>query len=83
MQTQIRNVRITLATLGLWTIVAGFMDIFVAITQLRTWQGDPLSGASIVALLLGVLLAVGGASLVVRGIKYQSSASHTGRWNGH
>ena len=82
MQTQTRKVRITLTALGLWTIVAGFIDIFVATTQLRGWRGDPLSDASIVALLLGVLLAVGGASLVVRGMKYQSRASHTGRWSG-
>jgi len=75
MQTQIRYVRLTLTALGLWTVMLSFIVIFRATTQLRAWQGDALSDASIVAILLGVLLAVGGGCLVVRGIKYQSRAA--------
>jgi len=50
-------------------------DIFGAITQLRAWQGDALYDVSIVCLLLGVLLALGGGGLAFRGIKYRSSDS--------
>ena len=52
-----------------------FLVIFRAITQLRAWQGDALSDASIVALLLGVLLALGGGCLALRGIKHGSRAA--------
>ncbi len=52
-----------------------FLVIFRAITQLRAWQGDALSYASIVALLLGVLLALGGGCLALRGIKHGSRAA--------
>ena len=58
----------------LMTVVLSAMSIFQAIAQLRTWQDDARSGASIVALLLGVLLADGGGCLVVRGSKYQGRA---------
>ena len=52
-----------------------FLVIFRAITQLRAWQGDALSDASIVALLLGVLLALGGGCLAIRGIKHGCRAA--------
>jgi len=51
------------------------MVIFGAINQLRAWQGDALYDVSIVCLLLGVLLALGGGGLAFRGIKYRSSDS--------
>jgi len=75
MQNQIRYVRLALTALGLWTVMLSFMVIFRAITQLRAWQGDALSDASIVALLLGVLLALGGGCLAIRGIKHGCRAA--------
>jgi len=74
MQNQIRHVRLALTALGLWTVTLSFMVIFGAINQLRAWQGDALYDVSIVCLLLGVLLALGGGGLAFRGIKYRSSA---------
>jgi hypothetical protein len=55
MQTRIRYVRVGLTVLGLWTLMVSFVVIFRAITQLRAWQGDALSDASMVVLLLGIL----------------------------
>ncbi len=75
MKNQIRYVRLALTALGLWTVMLSFLVIFRAITQLRAWQGDALSDASIVALLLGVLLALGGGCLALRGIKQGSRAA--------
>ena len=75
MQTQIRNVRLALTALGLWTVMLSFLVIFRAITQLQAWQGDALSDACIVALLLGVLLALGGGCLAIRGIKHGCRAA--------
>lgn len=72
MQNQIRYIRLALIVLGLWTVTLSFMIIFGAIAQLRAWQGDALSDASIVALLLGVLLTLGGGCLALRGIKFGS-----------
>jgi hypothetical protein len=69
MQNQIRSVRLAITAVGLLTLMLSFIVIFRAITQLRAWQGDALSDASIVALLLGVLLALSGGCLAVRGIK--------------
>jgi len=76
MQTQIRNYRILLTALGLQTVMASCMPIYGSINllRLRAWQDDPLSGAAIVALLLGIFLAVGGVILVLRAIKYQGRA---------
>ena len=74
MQNRIRFVRLALTALGVWTVIQSFIVIFRAINQWRGWQGDALSDASIVALLLGVLLALGGGCLALRGIKYQSPA---------
>jgi hypothetical protein len=71
MQNQIRSVRLAITAVGLLTVMLSFIVIFRAITQLRAWQGDALSDASIVALLLGVLLALGGGCLALRGMKYQ------------
>ena len=67
--------RVVLIALGLQTIAASTMGIYGGVAQLRAWQGDPLSGASIVALLLGILLAIGGGWLVLRGIKFQDHAA--------
>ncbi len=67
--------RIVLIAIGLQTVAAGIMGIYGGITQLRAWQGDPLSGASAVALLLGLLLGIGGVWLVLRGIKYRRHAA--------
>lgn len=63
--------RILLTGLGLQTIAASGMGIYGGITQYRAWHGDPLASASLVALLLGILLAFGGGWLVLRGLKYQ------------
>ena len=73
MTMQIR--RIIIIALGMQTVVAGFMGIRGAINQMRAWQGDPLSEASFVLLLLGILLAIGGGWLVLRGIKYRGDAA--------
>jgi len=73
MQTDMKAVRFILIALGLWTLLLGLMVIFSAVAQLRTFQEDPLSDASIVLLFLGVLLALGGACLAHRGLKYGTS----------
>ena len=70
-QKQIIYTRVALASVGVLTICAGLMVILNAITQLRTWEGDPLSDASIALLFLGALLALGGGCLARRGMKYQ------------
>ena len=44
-------------------------------SEVTAWQDDPLFDASIVVLLLGLLLALGGGCLVLRGIKYQGRAA--------
>ncbi len=75
MQNQIRSVRLAITAVGLLTVMLSFIVIFRAITQLRAWQGDALSDASIVALLLGVLLALGGGCLALRGMKHGSHAA--------
>ena len=75
MQTQIRTLRIILIYIGFQTIAASAMPIYGGITQLRAWRGDPLSAASIVVLMLGLLMAIGGVVLVRRGIKYQGRAA--------
>jgi hypothetical protein len=53
-----------------WTVTESLIVTFSVVTQLSKWQGDPLSGAVVVALLLGVLLALGGRFLVARGAKH-------------
>jgi hypothetical protein len=73
MQPGIRNCRVILAVLALMTLGAGFMGIYGSITQLDAWQVDP--GSVVVALLLSILLVVGGGCLLQRGIKYQGHAT--------
>jgi hypothetical protein len=74
MQHDIRNPRIILTirillTIGaLLTLSGSLMGIYGTITQLEAWQDDPVS--VIVAVLLSVLLLVGGGCLLRRGIKY-------------
>jgi hypothetical protein len=75
MQTQIRNRRIILTYLGLQTIAASAMPIYGGITQLRAWRDDPLFDASVVVLMLGILMTIGGVVLVRCGIKYQGHAA--------
>ena len=74
MQHDIRNLRIILAIRILLTITAlltlsgSLMGVYGTITQLQAWQADPVS--VIVAVLLSILLLVGGGCLLRRGIKY-------------
>ncbi len=74
MQHDIRNPRIILAIRILLTITAlmtlsgSLMGMYGTITQLQAWQDDPVS--VIVAVLLSVLLLVGGGCLLRRSIKY-------------
>ena len=75
MRTQIRIVRMLLAAVGLLTLVLSIITIIDAITQLRAWENDSLSHVSLVALSLGVFLAVLGGCLVIRGAKYESRAA--------
>jgi hypothetical protein len=75
MQNQIRYVRLAITALGLLAVMLSFIVIFRTITELHPWQGDALSDASIVVLLLGVLLALGGGCLALRGIKHGSRAA--------
>ena len=74
MQNQIRFVRLAITAVGLLTVMLSFIVIFSAITQLRAWHGDALSDASMVALLLGVLLALGCGCLALRGFRHGSGA---------
>jgi hypothetical protein len=46
------------------------MVILRAVTLLRSWEHEPLFYPSMVVLLLGALLALGGGSLVLRGRQY-------------
>ena len=75
MENQIRYVRLALTAVGLWTVILSFIVVFRAISQMPAWHGDPLWEVSIVVLLLGVFLAVGGGCLVFRGRKYGSRAA--------
>ena len=75
MQTQRRKLRIILTYVGLQTIAASAMPIYGGITQLRAWRDDPLSGASVVVLVLGILMAIGGVVLTRCGLKYQGEAT--------
>ena len=71
MQSDIRNpriIRIMLIIVALATLGGGLMGIYGIITQLQAWQAEPVS--VIVAVLLSVLLLVGGGCLLQRGIKY-------------
>ena len=70
-----RYIRIALAIVGLWTSVSSFLVIRMAIPELSGAREDALSDVSMVILLLGILLAIGGACLAQRGIKYQSDAT--------
>ena len=81
MQSGIRKcrvIRILLIMTALMTLGGGFMGIYGTITQWQAWQDDPAS--VVVAVLLSVLLLVGGGCLLRRGIKYQGHAVHAGRW---
>jgi hypothetical protein len=73
MQNPIRYVRLALTAVGVSTVLLSFVVIFRA-TRLRAWQEDGLSDISIAVLLLGVLLALGGGCLALRGMKYGSRA---------
>lgn len=75
MQTQMKSIRLVLIALGLWTLLLSLMVIAPAVAQLRTPQEDALSDASIVLLMLGVLLALGGACLARRGLNYATPAA--------
>ena len=74
MQHDIRNpriiitIRILLTITALMTLSGSLMGIYGTITQLQAWQDDPVS--VIVAVLLSVLLLVGGGCLLRRSIKY-------------
>ena len=74
MQSGIRNprviltIRILLTITGLLTLAGGLMGIYGIITHLQAWQGDPVS--VIVAVLLTVLLLVGGGCLLRCSLKY-------------
>jgi hypothetical protein len=74
MEIQKRKLRIIITYVGLQTIAASAMPIYGGITQLRAWRHDPLSDASVVVLMLGILMAIGGiggVALLRCGIKYQ------------
>jgi hypothetical protein len=75
MQNQIRYVRLAITAVGLLAVMLSLIVIFRTITELHPWQGDALSDASMVALLLGVLLALGGGCLAHRGIKHGRRAA--------
>jgi len=75
MINQIRYTRIALALCGVWTVLQGVRVILIATAQLGAGhQGTPPEAPTIV-LLLGVLLALGGGCLTVRGITYQGRAA--------
>ena len=78
MKNQTRYTRIVLAVLGLWTVVQSVKVILIATAQLGAWHQGPPSDAPTVVLLFGVLLALGGGCLTVRGIKYQGRAAKPG-----
>ena len=64
----IRAIRILLTITALMTLSGSLMGMYGTITQLQAWQDDPVS--VIVAVLLSVLLLVGGGCLLRRSIKY-------------
>ena len=63
-------IRLFLASLGLFTVLVSSTVIFHAVTFLSSQPRDALLYVSIVALLLGIFLALGGACLAFRGAKY-------------
>jgi hypothetical protein len=78
MQHDIRNpriilgIRILLTITALLTLSGSVMGMYGTITQLQAWHEDPV--AVIVAVLLSVLLLVGGGCLLRRSIKYDGRA---------
>jgi hypothetical protein len=78
MQHDVRNprvifaIRILLTMTALLTLSGSLMGMYGTITQLQAWQEDPVS--VIVAVLLSVLLLVGGGCLLRRSIKYDGDA---------
>jgi len=72
---QLKAIRIAIVAVGLLTLLLSVMAISSAIALLRTRAGDGLSDASIVVLLLGLLLAIGGVTVVLRGIKHGTRAA--------
>ena len=70
MENPTRYVRMALTAVGIWTMLLSLRVIIVAGSQLQELEGDGLFDASIVVLLLGVLLSLGGGCLAVCGMKY-------------
>lgn len=70
MPKHIRYIRLLLIALGLFTVLVSFVAICRATALLRAVHGDSLFNASIVAFLLGILLALGGGCLALRGRNY-------------
>ncbi len=64
MQNRIRYTRIALTGLGVWTVLSSFIVISWA------WQEEAYPDISLVIILFGVLLALGGGCLALRGMKY-------------
>jgi len=58
------------------TMLESCVVIFRSATLLRAWQGDALLDASIVVLVLGVMLRIGGGYLAFRAIKYGKRVHH-------
>lgn len=69
MEKRINYVRPFLVALSALTVTESGVVVFRSASLLRAWHGDALFDASMVVLLLGVMLGIGGACLAFRGIK--------------
>lgn len=64
-------VRIFLITLGSFTVLESSVIILKTVKILLSEPGNALTSVALVTLLLGMMLAVGGTCLAVRGRKYE------------
>jgi hypothetical protein len=72
MRNVTKLVRLFLTTLGVFTLLVSCPVIFHSVAFLYSEPSEALLGVSVAALVLGVLLAVGGTCLVFHGRKYEN-----------